>query len=430
MSSTPSKLYALIDCNNFFVSCERVFKPALAKVPVVVLSNNDGCVIARSNEAKALDIPMGAPYFKFKSLFRKHGVQVFSSNFTLYGDLSFRVMETIRTLVTEVEVYSIDEAFVSLDADTALNQARDLRQRIEKWTGIPVSIGLAKTKTLAKLASKIAKKYAAYGGVFQLSDPDVIDKVLDHFLVEDIWGIGRRYTQELQSCGVHTAKQLRDCSDTWIRKKMKISGLRTVLELRGFSAYTIDNLPQQRKSIVCAKSFGHLITELKEIREVLATYVASIAEKLRKERLEIGYLSVYIATNRFDTKQAYYSHSRSISLGNPTNYTPRLTALAFDLLAQVYKEGLSYKKAGVLASQLTPEAGRQLSLFEDISTYKKQQDLMQLVDHVNHRFGKNALRFLSTGTSNSWHSKAQSKSSSYSTTWEDLLNIYLDKDLA
>jgi DNA polymerase V len=281
------RVYSLIDCNNFYVSCERVFNPKLEGKPVIVLSNNDGCVIARSNESKALGIGMGVPVFKCKDLIKKHKIQVYSSNYTLYADMSQRVMDTLAQFTSDVEVYSIDEAFLSLSEFMSLNlteYARDIRSTVKRWTGIPVSIGIGSTKTLAKVANKLSKRNPQYGGVFDITSHTQMNELLEQIRVEDIWGIGRQYTKLLNQNGIYTALQLKNASDTWIRKHMSVSGLRTVWELRGISCIPLEEAPPSKKAIISSRSFGRPVESLEELKEAIASYISRASEKLRAQQ--------------------------------------------------------------------------------------------------------------------------------------------------
>src|SRR5215813_11351401 len=316
-------LFALIDCNNFYVSCERVFQPALCSKPVVVLSNNDGCVIARSEEAKALGIPMGIPAFKLADLRQEHPIEVFSSNYTLYGDLSARVMTTLAQWAPAVEVYSIDEAFLDLtgiSTDDLRIYGQTLRATIHQWTGIPVSIGIGPTKTLAKLANRLAKRSPQAQGVVILTSPLEIEATLAQTPIQDIWGIGPGYTRRLHAHEIRTAIQLRNMTDRWVRQELGIVGLRLVWELRGISCLPLEFCPPPKQSLMVSRSFGRPITTLIEMREAVATYMTRAAEKLRRHQVAAGVLTVFLMTNRF-TDEPQYSNSVTMPLPVATQDT-------------------------------------------------------------------------------------------------------------
>ena len=352
-----NRVYALVDCNNFYASCERVFRPDLRGKPIVVLSNNDGNIIARSKEAKALGIAMGEPYFKAKPLLKKYNVQVFSSNYTLYGDMSRRVMDVLQQVEPDLEIYSIDEAFISLPGGKCFNRIRRgryIRAVVQQYTGIPVSIGFASTKTLAKLANRIAKKESLHKGVFDLTDHDDIDKLLATIKVEDIWGIGRQHTKKLNTQKIVTARDLKYADDGWIRKHLTVTGLRTVWELRGIPCVSLDKAPAPKKGIITSKSFGRPVTSIKELSEAVTTYISRAAEKLRSQHSIASSVSVFIATNRFKPEKPQYSNSLMLSLPGPTSSTPILIRQALRCLRKIYKPGYEYKKAGVMLTEIIP----------------------------------------------------------------------------
>src|SRR5215475_13662811 len=343
-------LFALIDCNNFYVSCERLFQPTLLGKPVVVLSNNDCCVIARSDEAKAHGIPMGLPAFKLADLAKQHSIEVYSSNYTLYGDLSARVMTTLTQWTPDVEVYSIDEAFLQFslvppDALTAYGQA--IRATIYQWTGIPVSIGIGPTKTLAKLANRLAKRAGEAQGVVALTSPSQIEATLAQTPIEDIWGIGRGYTRRLHAHEIRTALQLCHVSDRWVRQELGIVGLRLVWELRGISCLPLELCPPPKQSLMVSRSFGRPITTLVEMREAVATYITRAAEKLRRYHVAAGVLTVFLMTNRF-ADEPQYSNSVTMSLPVATQDTAELIKYALRGVEQISREGYRYQKAGVI----------------------------------------------------------------------------------
>ena len=379
------KVFALIDCNAFYVSCERVFNPKLNNRPVVALSNNDGCIISRSKEAKALGIKMGIPLFKVKDIVEKEKVVVFSSNYTLYADMSRRVMNIISSSSPYTEIYSIDEAFVelsSLPIDYE-SYAHQLRQTILQHTGIPVSIGIASTKTLAKVANHKAKKDDSLNGVCSLVNYNNIDQILELTEVGDVWGVGRRLSKKLINHGIHNAKLLKNCSDSWIRKMMSVNGLKTITELRGISCIPLEEYSMTRKSCCTTRSFGKLLTNLEDIEQAVTTFARRAAERIRSESLAASCVSVFVRTNPFDKKSAYYSNGASRTLSHPTHDSITIIETALLLTKRIFKNNYQYKKAGVLLSGLCDESEIQETLFE--KNYNQNSDLMSAVDAINYR---------------------------------------------
>lgn len=418
------KNFILVDCNNFFVSCERLFNPKLIGKPVVVLSNNDGCVVSRSNEAKKLGIPMGAAAFEYEYLFKKNNVFVFSSNFTLYADISSRVMQTLSELSTDIEVYSVDEAFLFVPEVTGniTDYARYIRAEVLKRTGIPVSLGIGPTKTLAKVANKFAKKQLEYGGVFNINDKN-IDDLLSKFDVADIWGVGYQYSKLLVNSGIKTAKDLKYGKDEWIRKKMTVMGLRTVLELRGQVCYDLQTNPDTKKSITVSRSFGSYVTTLDILKQAVASYASRAAEKLRKENLLVSVVTVFVSTNRYHDNFRYFN-SRSIELNIASSYTPDILNAAHKALESIFKFGYQYKKAGIIFSNLIPQGHVQLTIGSEIPDFSKNNKLMKTFDKINTRWGRNRLSFASIGTNHDlFKSKREKKSQNYTTSWHELLTI-------
>jgi DNA polymerase V len=416
-----AKLFALVDCNNFYVSCERLFRPELRGRPVVVLSNNDGCVIARSNEAKALGIAMGTPYFKVKELVDRQGVEVFSSNYALYGDLSLRVMTIIQEMEGQVEVYSIDEAFISLPATgafDAVTQAARLKERIGRCVGISVSIGIGPTKTLAKIANRVAKKEACHHGVFLLPSGDQGDEVLAAIAVGDVWGIGHRSSEKLARHGITTAWQLKNSDLKWARRQLTVTGARTVLELGGTSCIALDQAPAAAKSILSSRSFKKPVTDRRELNEAMATYTALAAAKLRHRRSCAGAVQVFIATNRFDTRGPAHADSRMLTLPAATSHTPTLIAVALKGLAALHREGCAYQKAGVMLTDLRPAGQRQLDLFA--AAAPGPAPLMTALDAINARWGRNTLQYAAEGLQKPWAMRQDFKSPAYTGTWQEL----------
>jgi DNA polymerase V len=416
--------FAMVDCNNFYVSCERVFEPALDGKPVIVLSNNDGCVIARSNEAKALGIGMGEPAFKRQAFFATHGVRVFSSNYTLYGDMSARVMRVLDGFSPDVERYSIDEAFLlfrAIDNDTLVRVAHDIRETVLKWTGIPVCVGLARTKTLAKIANRIAKKSPDSGGVWMLERPDEIERQLARIDVADVWGIGRRYARFLKASGVNTALDLEQAPQDWVKKHLTITGLHTTLELGQVSCIPFEENPIPAKSLVCSRSFGTRITELPSLEEALSSYVQRAAQKLRAKRLLAGAVQVFLETNRFQDDPQHFGHAcRNLSI--PTSFTPDLHAAALGILRAIHRSGFKYQKVGVMLLELVPEGQRQLTFMEPTHGQKREQKaLMAVLDTVNVVYGRGTLFLGASGIEpKPWHMRQERRSPRYTTRWDEL----------
>ena len=416
---------ALVDCNNFYVSCERVFDPKLAGRPVVVLSNNDGCVIARSEEAKALGIKMGTPIFKAEHIIDSCGVAVYSSNYSLYGDLSQRVMGTLQEFTPEVEVYSIDEAFMRLQAEDRQPfsaRAQEVRERVRRWTGIPVSIGLAPTKTLAKLANRTAKRTRIAQGVLDLTGPREREGVLEETPVEDVWGVGPAYSALLRKAGIETARKLRDADRRWVRQRMTVVGARIVEELRGVSCLPIEQCPPAKKSVTCSRSFGAPVETLTETREAVAVYVTRAAERMRKHRMAAGVVTVFINTNRF-SDEPQYSNSATFELAYPTDATGELLEWALRGLEQVYRAGYRYKKAGVILSHLRPADGLTVRLFGRCE-YERARRVMKAVDEINARHGRDTVRLGVADPNGRWKTKALRRSRRYTTRLSEVLRVH------
>lgn len=424
-SSAPEAFYAMVDCNNFYVSCERVFAPCLEDRPVVVLSNNDGCVIARSDEAKALGISMTEAAYKRKAFFQANGVRVFSSNYTLYGDMSERVYQTLARFSPDIERYSIDECFLLFRGgprERLLRTAREIRRRVLRWTGLPVCVGLARTKTLAKVANRMAKKAPSSDGVWMLDAREEIESVLAGLDVGDVWGVGRRNAAKLAGFGVRTALDLTRRSPGWVRKKLTVCGLRTMQELCGVPSIPWEEAPPPAKSITCSRSFGVRVTRLEHMQEALCTYVQRAAEKLRSRGLLAGAVQVYLTTNRF-ADDPKYSNSGCLSLPAPTSYTPHLMDAARTILAGIFRPGYKYQKTGVLLLDLRPEAQRQLTFedFERRTEMRRREALMQTLDSVNARHGRQTLLFAGTGLgARGWHMRQCNLSQRFTTCWAEL----------
>ena len=417
------KVFALIDCNAFYVSCERVFNPKLNNRPVVALSNNDGCIISRSKEAKALGIKMGVPLFKVKDIVEKEKVVVFSSNYTLYADMSRRVMNIISSSSPYTEIYSIDEAFVelsSLPIDYE-SYAHQLRQTILQHTGIPVSIGIASTKTLAKVANHKAKKDDSLNGVCSLVNYNNIDQILELTEVGDVWGVGRRLSKKLINHGIHNAKLLKNCSDSWIRKMMSVNGLKTITELRGISCIPLEEYSMTRKSCCTTRSFGKLLTNLEDIEQAVTTFARRAAERIRSESLAASCVSGFVRTNPFDKKSAYYSNGASRTLSHPTHDSITIIETALLLTKRIFKNNYQYKKAGVLLSGLCDDSEIQETLFE--KNYNQNSDLMSAIDAINYRYGRDTLQMASECKVGNWKQKRKNCTRNYTTQIDRLLLV-------
>lgn len=420
--TTP--LFALVDCNNFYASCEKLFRPDLALTPVVVLSNNDGCVVARSREAKKLGIKMGVPVFQARELIQKHGVVAFSSNYALYADMSQRVMSTLESLAPRVEVYSIDEAFLDL---SGMENTHDLtefgftiRKTILKWIGITVCVGIAPTKTLAKLANHAAKTWQKTGGVVDLTCKARQRKLLALLPVDEVWGIGGKLTKRLQALGIHTALQLADADPRFIRQQFSVVVERTVRELNGESCIALEEMAPTKKQIVSSRAFGERITDKQEMREAISGYISRACKKLRQEGQDAKHLTVFLRTSPFSDKDAPYSASRSVELDRPSSDTRVFLTHAMQLLDKIWVNGYRYAKAGVMLSDFYDPGIYQPSLF-DMPTEEDESAnrLMQLMDQLNTKHAK-TVWFAGQGISQSWGMKREALSPAYTTNWKHL----------
>lgn len=417
---------ALVDCNNFYASCERVFNPKLNGRPIVVLSNNDGVIIARSEEAKNLGIKMGDPYFKVEQLLKKNNVSVFSSNYTLYGDLSARVMTTLERFSPEVEIYSIDEAFLNLNGIEINNQTeylRNIRATIKKWLGLPVSIGMASTKTLAKLANRLAKKNKEYNGVLNLFDYNEYDKFLEMVEVDDVWGVGRQYSALLHRNNIHTALDLARADQKWIKKRMTVVGLRTVMELNGIPCINLEHNPPAKKSIVSSRSFGEYLTKHDEVKEAVSYFVARASEKMRLQGSACRILTVFIRTNPFKNSPQYYN-SAEVHLPYPMNGTNELLPFANQALKKIFREGYYYQKVGVLLMDFVQTNNMMVSLF-DPPNRLNQIKATELMDRINKKYGREAIYFAAAGMKERrhWQMKRELLSNHFTTNWKDLPEV-------
>ena len=407
MSSTLyTKKIALIDCNSFYVSCERLFNPKIRRLPVVVLSNNDGCIISRSNEAKALGIKMGEPYFKARNIIIKNNVQVFSSNYSLYGDISRRVMRTLKRFNSKIEVYSIDEAFLDLSnfSDKEVKDVgKEIRNTVLQWTGIPTSIGIAETKTLSKVANHIAKKQKS--GVVSLVNIKDLDPILEKVEVRDIWGVGKQLSKFYIKNGIYNAKQLKNASNTWIKKTKNVLSSRTAMELRGVPCIEIETKQAKRKSCCVSRSFGKKVEKLRELKESVTSYCLNAAEKIRSESLVCKSITVFIRTSPFQNKGIFYSNSKTIDFPIATNNSIEIVKNALTSLDLIYKDGFKYQKAGIILSGLS-DSEKGNSLFKSTKD-ERIKNLMQSIDNTNYRYGRSTISLASAGINKKWSMRRQ-----------------------
>ncbi len=422
-------MIALVDCNNFFCSCERVFNPTLEGRAVVVLSNNDGCVIARSNEAKALGIPMGEAAYKYRQLFKDKDVAVFSSNYRLYGDMSQRVMNILSGFTPDIEIYSVDEAFMNFGQFCNIDYrefALHIKKTVKQWTGMPVGIGVAPTKTLAKIASHLAKKNPQYSGVCVLSTQSEIIDALHSIKVEDVWGIGRRLSGMLHSFGIHTALDFSKSSESWVKQRMTINGVRTLKELNGEKCFNLETKQERKKSIVTSRTFGQYITDFTPLSEAVSNYASKCAYKLRKEKSCARELSVFVRTNPFRHDITQYQESKTIELPVATNSTIEIIKYANQALREIYKPGVLYNKAGVMVHNIVPDNQIQGDLFDTIDR-EKHNSLMKTLDGCNDSIGREKLRVLAQGFSRQWHLKNEHLSQCFSTSIKESIIVNCKK---
>ena len=416
---------ALIDCNNFYASCERIFNPKIRKKPVVVLSNNDGCIITRSAEAKELGIKMGEPYFKAKKIIDKNNVRVFSSNYSLYGDISQRVMETLARFASDVEIYSIDEAFLGLNGFENYELSKYcqyIRRTIKKWVGIPVSIGVSTTKTLSKIANNLAKKNKEYDGVCILKSWFDINEALKLTSIEDVWGIGRRLSVFLKKYKINTAYDFTQLDKGWIRKNMGVVGEKTFLELCGVSCIELELIPSDKKSCCVSRSFSKPVEKIDDLEESVSSYGTRVAEKIREEGLVAESMSIFVLTNYFNRKEKQYSNSIKLQLPYPTNNSIKIVKRALEGIKKIYREGYRYKKAGVILYGLTKAKQTRGLLDYD----RESSDLiMSTLDRINERYGSSTIRLASEGVDKSWNMRRESISPCYTTRFDDLVEAKL-----
>lgn len=417
-------MFALLDVNNCYVSCERVFNPRLEGRPVIVLSNNDGCAVARSNEAKALGVKMGAPLFQLSELIRQYEVVLLSSNYALYGDMSTRLMALLDECTPRLEIYSIDEAFLELKGtrDSLQAQGMEIRARVRRWLGLPVCLGIAPTKTLAKVANWAAKQGLdpARGGVAVLATSEAQTAVLAQMEVDEVWGIGRRLAPRLKEMGIHSARELRDADQARLRGQFGVVMARTIMELRGEPCLELEEVPAPRREIVVSRSFGELLETEAALASALVSFTSRAAEKLRRQSLAAGALAVFIQTNRFQKNEKQYANSSTIPLASPSQDGRLLVAHATALLRALYRPGFRYKRAGVMLMDLVP-AGQQASLFD--TEPAASGALMRVFDQINEKMGRGTLSFAAERMHRQWQGKSTRRSPAYTTRWEDIPRV-------
>jgi DNA polymerase V len=414
---------ALIDVNNFYASCERVFNPKLEGKPVVILSNNDGCVIARNAFTKALGIPMGAPWFKLKDEAKQHGIIALSSNYALYADMSNRVMSILSQYSPNQEVYSIDECFLDVTgmSRNLIDYAQGMRGRIKQWTGLPVCVGVGASKTLAKLANHIAKKRPEYIGVCNLNqfEPVQLNKLLSEIAIGEVWGIGRKLVPRLNEYGINTVLDLKASDPEYMRQQFSVVIEKTVRELNGQACMELEEIASPKQQILSSRSFGSPVTDLESLSESVTLYISRAAEKLRKQKSYAGTLSVYIRTSPF-SDEAKYSNTKTISLPSPTDDSRQLVSVGLWILKGIYKSGFKYQKAGIMLSNIVPAEGQQTDLFGFKKSVSKSDKLMSVMDDINRKMGKQKLRVASQGYKQPWAMKQDMKSQSFTTKWSEL----------
>ena len=418
-------MFALIDCNNFYASCERVFQPKLRNQPIVVLSNNDGCVIARSNEAKILGIPMGAAAYKYEQVFAEKNIHVFSSNYALYGDMSTRVMNLLSEFSPNIEIYSIDEAFLKFDGfETNFNleeYGNKIRYKVTKGTGIPISVGIAPTKSLAKVANKIAKKYAERtNNVYIIDSEEKKIKALKWLPIADVWGIGRNHAKRLSEIKIQTAYDFTQLSEEWVKSNMSIVGVRLLKELRGELCLDIE-IPSDNKNIATTRSFDKNYSDYNWIKERVVTFAVTCAEKLRKQKSCTNAIMVFLHTNKYRQDLPQYAQQVVLKLPYPTNSNIELAKFATIALEKIFKKGFMYKKAGVILMDFTPEHIQQINIFENTNSTHKI--LMETIDHVNHKMGKSKIKLASQDLDRTWKMKQERLSPCYSTRISDIIKV-------
>jgi DNA polymerase V len=427
MDTAPTPVFALVDVNNFYVSCERAFNPRLANVPVVVLSNNDGCAVARSNEVKALGIKMGAPWFKLKDLAQQHGIIALSSNYTLYGDMSNRVVTVLKKFSPDIEVYSIDESFLRVETiirllggATAMGHA--MRNRIRMWTGLPVCAGFGATKTLAKFANHLAKKNPVFDGVCDLTcmTDGERDSWMAKVAVGEVWGVGRKIAARLEAMKICTVLDLVHADTKSLRMQFGVVMERTVSELQGTSCLELEDIAPPKEQIMASRSFGSMLKERPQIAEAVAWHVATAAEKLRSQQSVAGAIYVFVQTNRFREQDAQYNAGLIVPLADVSDDTRVLTTAALAGLGRIYRNGYSYKKCGVMLMELEQKANRQETLFDDVAQREQSAKMMRVLDSINHVWGRGTVRTAASGFIQQWAMRSQNRTPRYTTDWLEL----------
>ena len=418
-------MFALVDCNNFYASCERVFQPQLRSTPIAILSNNDGCVIARSDEAKNLGLPMGVPAFKYKLFFKENSIEVFSSNYPLYGDMSSRVMSILRQFSPDVEVYSIDEAFLTLNTienDNLNKLGHEMRNRILQWTGLPTCVGIAPTKALSKVANKIARKFPKEtGGSFVIDSDEKRIKALKWTKIKDVWGIGRQLQKRLLQQNIKTAYDFTQLSDTWVKNNFSITELYLKKDLEGVATLTLEDDHPVKKSIATTRSFKNTYTDINDIKERVATFANSCAEKLRKQNSNCNILLVLLQGNRFEETSQPYKNSITIVLPHSTNSTLTIVKHATKAIDALYKKGVKYKRAGVIVTGLVPTDNHQLDMFARENP--KHQPLMKAIDDLNNKYGDQKLKLANQDFGKTWKMRQEHLSKQYTTQFNEILII-------
>ena len=422
-----NQLFALVDVNNFYVSCERVFAPKLEGVPMVVLSNNDGCAVARSAEVKALGVKMATPWFQMKDLAKQHGIQAYSSNYTLYGDMSSRVVEVLRRFTPNLEVYSIDESFLQIE--TVLKQYADptslgqiIKQDVKDTTGLPVCVGIGASKTLAKLANHLAKKHPQFAGVCDISSmpKEALYQWMAETAVGEIWGIGGKTAKKLKELKINSVFDLAQISPQAMRQQFGVVIERICYELRGVSCLQLEEVAPAKQQIISSRSFGKPVTSMEELAESVATHAARGAEKLRSQKSVTGALTIFVQTNPHKPFEPQHHQSITVVLSDPSDNTLTLTSAALKGLKQIYKTGFKYKKAGVILNLLADKPTMQQSLFDDIEVKGKSAGLMKAMDSINSRFGNAAIKTAASGTKQDWQMRSGNRSPNYTTQWDEL----------
>lgn len=422
--SNPSPAIALVDCNNFYASCERMFEPKLEEKPVVVLSNNDGCIVARSQQVKDLGVPMGAPLFQYERILRDAGAEIFSSNYELYGDVSSRVSASLEAFSPEIEIYSIDEAFLGLtETPKGFDYlGRAIKDSIAKWFNLEIGVGIAENKTLAKVANKIAKKSRKARGVLDLYKSPYTDAALDRTAVGDVWGIGRASVKKLESVGIKTALQFKRCDLRWAKKNFTVVGRRTILELRGVRCLPLESTPPPKKSITVSRSFGEPVTEFKEIYQAVSSFLTKAVEKMRSHRLAAQTVTVFIETSRF-IPEGCRAGAETFKSAYPMDNLLELQQQTGNCLERIFAEGFEYKKAGIILGGLIPVASVSGRLYAEERLADKYDRLNRAVDEINRRFGSNTIH-LAIARRGKWRMKAERRSPCYTTRLADIIKVY------